>query len=130
MPDRHRTYRRRLPFILVAPMLLFAACASTPPARPASLADAEQAIGAAEKQDASHYAAAELDEARQKLASADKAVAANDLILAERLGQEAEATAELAAARSEAKKAAAINVEMARSTRALTEEMQRAGDRR
>lgn len=129
MPHASRIYRRHRLLVLVLPMLIFAGCASAPPARPASLADAEQAIRTAEKQDASRYAAAELDEARQKLVSADRAVAANNLISADRLGQEAQATAELATARTEATKAAAINVEMARSTQALTEEMQRAGER-
>jgi putative cell wall-binding protein len=130
MSHTDRTQWRHALLTLVAPVLLLAGCASAPPIRPNSLAEAEQAIVAAEKRDASRYAAAELDEARQKLASAERAVAASDLIIAERLGHEAEATAELAAARTEAAKATAINTEMTRSTKALTEEMQRAGDKR
>ncbi len=118
----------RLPILLLA-LLTFAGCTSSPPARPVSLVDAEQAIRTAEKQDASRYATAELDEARQKLASAENAVSGKDLVLAERLGQQAQVAAELATARSEAAKAAAINAELARTTQALTEEMQRAGDR-
>ena len=129
MSYTHRAYWRHPLLALVAPILLLAGCASANPVRPTSLAAADQAIVAAEKRDASRYAPAELDEARQKLASAERAVAADDLILAERLGDEAEATAELAAARTEAAKATAINTEMARSTKALTEDMQRAGDR-
>ncbi len=123
------THWRHPLLAMVAPILLLAGCASANPVRPDSLAQAGQAIVAAEKRDANQYAAAELDEARQKLASAESAVAANDPILAERLGYEAEATAELAVARTEAAKATAINTEMTRSTKALTEEMQRAGDR-
>jgi hypothetical protein len=94
------------------------------------LLDAEQAIEVAERQDAGHYAAAELDEARQKLLSADNAVAAENLILADRLGREAEVTAVLAVARTEATKAAAMNQELSRGIEALNEEMQRAGEMR
>jgi hypothetical protein len=98
-------------------------------APPASVNEAKLAIQAAEKQDASHYAGAELDEARQKLILADKAVAAEDMILAERFAQESTVTAQLAVARTEATKAEAVNAEMARGTDALIEEMQRTGDR-
>ena len=70
----------------------------------------------------------ESEEARQKLVSADRAYTAEDMILADRLAQEAAATAELAAVRTESAKAAAVNLEMRRGIEALTEEMRRAGD--
>jgi DMSO/TMAO reductase YedYZ molybdopterin-dependent catalytic subunit len=113
---------------LAGAMLLFAGCAAAPPAAPASLAEAKQAIEVAEKADASHFAAAELDEARQKLIAANKAVTAENIILADRLALESAATAELATARTEATKAAAINEEFRRGVEALTEEMRRTGD--
>lgn len=125
----NRTFRLYVAAGLAGATLLIAGCASAPMAPPASLNDAKLAIQAAEKQDASHYAGAELDEARQKLILADKAVAAEDMILAERLAQESTVTAQLAVARTEATKAEAVNTEMSRGIEALMEEMQRTGDR-
>jgi putative cell wall-binding protein len=109
-------------------MLLFAGCVSAPTAPTASLNEAKLAIQAAEKDDASHFAGAELDEARQKLMLAEKAVVAEDMMLAMRYADESTATAKLAAARTEETKAVAINQEMSRSAEALMQEMQRAGD--
>lgn len=129
LPRIIRTHRLHVAASLAGAMLLFAGCATAPMAPTASLNEAKLAIQAAEKEDASHYAGAELDEARQKLILADKAVLAEDMVLAERLAHEATVTAKLAAARTEATKAKAVNEEMSRGADALIEEMQRAGDR-
>jgi hypothetical protein len=109
-------------------MLLIAACGSAPTAPPTSLNEAKLAIEVAERVDASHYANAELDEARQKLMSADKAFAAENIVMANRYAEQSTLTAELATARTEAAKAAEVNEEMKRSAEALIEEMQRSGD--
>jgi hypothetical protein len=130
MSETPRIYRPLVGAILTGAIVLFAGCASAPVVPSASLAEARRAIEVAEREDASHYAAAELDEARQKLLSADKAVAAEKMIAADQLAQEAAATAELASAKTEATKAVAVNLEISRSTQALTEELQRAGDKR
>jgi len=116
--------RLRITAGLTGALLLVASCASTPPPI-ATLQAAEQAISSAEKADAGRYAAAELGEARAKLASANDAVQEEQMILAERLGEQSRAAAELAAARSEAAKAAAVNEELKRGNDALVEEMQR-----
>lgn len=116
--------RLRITAGLTGALLLVASCASTPPPI-ATLQAAEQAISSAEKADAGRYAAAELGEARAKLASANDAVQEEKMILAERLGEQSRAAAELAAARSEAAKAAAVNEELKRGNDALVEEMQR-----
>jgi hypothetical protein len=50
------------------------------------------------------------------------------MVLAERFAQEATVTAQLAMARTESTKAEAINDDMRRSGKALSEEMRRAGD--
>ena len=122
-------HRRLLAVVACAgSMLLFAACATAPMAPTASLSEAKAAIRVAEKEDARRYAGAELDEANQKLTLAEKAVAAEDMILAERFADESTIMAQLAAARTEALKAETINEEMRRSATALTEEMQRVGD--
>lgn len=118
---------------LAGAIMLVAACASNPPAPTTSLDAARVAIANAEKADASHYAGAELDAARQKLLLADAAVSdkrQKSMSLADRLAQEARVEAELASARTGAAKAAAVNKEMDRGADALTEEMQRAGDQR
>jgi hypothetical protein len=59
----------------------------------ASLQGARQAISAAEQAEAGQYAAVELGAARTKLASADSAVAAEKMIVAQRLADESRAEA-------------------------------------
>jgi len=108
--------------------ILLSACASTPPAPTASLAAARQAIASAEQSDARQYADAELDEARQRLLMAERAVDGESMIVAERYARESRITAELASARTESAKAVEVNREMGRGTEALIEEMQRTGD--
>ena len=133
MPISYRINKCCRPYAtagLAGAMLLLAGCATMPTAPTASLDEAKRAIQAAEKDDASHYAGAELDEARQKLILADRAVEAEDMILAERLAQESTVTANLAAARTEATKAEALNKELSLGSEALIEEMQRSGDQR
>lgn len=111
-------------------VLMFAACASTPPAPTASLQAAQLAISNAERADASRYAGGELSEARTKLASADTAVKEQRMTIAERFAEESRAEAELASAKTAAVKAKAVNDEMTHSTVTLLEEMQRgSGDK-
>jgi|SRR5688572_509474 len=123
--------RRRLRIALPALLIFFAAaCASTPP--PATnLQAAQQAIATAEGADAATHAAVELGEARTKLSSAQRAVAQEEMIVAARLADESRAAAELAAARSGAAKADAVNQDIKHSNSTLVEEMQRkTGDSR
>src|ERR1700746_2804184 len=68
-------------------VLVLAACASTPPPT-ASLQAAHQAISNAERAEAGHYAPAELNEARSKLASADPAVSEGKRTMAAQLAEE------------------------------------------
>ncbi|HUG71974.1 MAG TPA: DUF4398 domain-containing protein [Steroidobacteraceae bacterium] len=117
-------YRLRIAVALTG-ALLFAACASTPPAPTASLQAASQAIAAAERAEAGQHAAGELASARAKLASANAAVTEEEMIAAGRLADEARAEAELASAKTGAVKAIAVNDEMKSSTAALIQEMQR-----
>ncbi len=115
---------------LASAVVLAGACASSPPEPTSALDAARSAITTAEKANAGQYAAVELGDARQKLAMADKAVKNNSMIGAEQLADEARVDAELASARTEAAKAALVNKEMQVGAKALTEEMQRAGDQR
>jgi hypothetical protein len=112
-------------------LLIVAACASTPPIPSSNLQAAQQAISNAERVDAASLAAVDLDEARNKLSSAQRAVEEKKMLVAEQLADESRATAELAAARSTVAKANTVNAEMKRSNETLVEEMQRkTGDSR
>jgi hypothetical protein len=115
---------------LLAAVMLVQGCATAPQAPTTSLAAAKVAISNAERADATSYAGAELGSARQKLVLADRAVAAEDMITAQRLADESRVEAELAFARTETAKADAINQELQRGADALAEEMQRSGDQR
>ncbi len=111
-------------------ILLFAACASAPPAPNDALQAAQLAIENAEQARVSEYAAAELRDAREDLADARRAVQDEDMVLARRLAVQSRANAELASAKAGEAKARAINEEMQKSIDALKQELQRnAGDR-
>jgi hypothetical protein len=116
--------RRHLRIALPALLVFAAACASTPPPV-TNLQAAQQAIANAERVDAASLAAVELGEARAKLAAAEKAVVEKEMIVAARFADEARANAELAAARTGAIKAKAVNADIVRSTETLEEEMRR-----
>jgi hypothetical protein len=124
--------RRRLRLAAPGLALFFiAACASTPPVPTTNLQAAQQAIANAERVDAATHAGAELGEARGKLAAAQRAVDQEDMVTAGQFADEARAEAELAAARSGAAKAKAVNDDMKKSTSTLVDEMQRkTGDSR
>ncbi|MDV3504574.1 DUF4398 domain-containing protein [Marinobacter sp. M-5] len=113
--------------VLLASLTLVA-CASAPLPPTESLNMARESIATAEQAEARRYAGAELEEANRHLTEADKAVAAERMAEADRLARQARVAAELAIARTEAAKAAAINREMGRGAEALDEEMQRQGE--
>lgn len=108
--------------------LLATGCASKPEAPTAALNSASVAIANAEKSNAGNYAGAELGEARQKLALAKTAVNSEKMVEAEHLARQAQVGAELAAARTEAAKADAVNKDMERGFEVLQQELKRAGD--
>ena len=113
-----------------AGVLLLAACASMPPAPTANLQAAQQAIATAERDEAARYAPGELSEAHTKLASAETAVTEKKMMVAEHFADQSRAEAELAAAKTSAIKANAVNDEMKRSNGTLVDEMKRgSGDK-
>lgn len=118
--------------IALPALLLFAAAAIAAPPIPATnLQAAQQALANAERVDAATHAGVELGEARGKLSAAQRAVDEKKMIVAQQFADEARAEAELAAAKSGAVKALAINEDIRRSTATLVEEMQRkSGDSR
>jgi len=131
LPKFAHVSRRRLRFAVPAILLFTAACASTPPIPSASLQAAQQSIANAERVEAGTHAAADLSEARDKLSAAQRAVERKEMLVAQRLADEAHAEAELAVAKTGVAKANAVNADMERSNAALVEEMQRkTGDSR
>ena len=117
--------RLRLAVAAMALCVAAAANANSPPNPAPNLQAAQQAIATAERDEAATLAAAELSEARGKLSSAQQAVTEKKLLVAAQLADEARASAELAAARSGAAKADAVNQDIKKSTATLIEEMQR-----
>ncbi|MCG5502093.1 DUF4398 domain-containing protein [Ectothiorhodospira lacustris] len=122
-PNRVVTSLR--PAAALAGLLTLAACASTPPAPTHALQAAETAITNAEQARVADYASIELNEARENLAAARKAVQDEDMIRAERLAERSRVNAELASAKARLAKAKAINEEMETSIDVLQQEMQR-----
>jgi hypothetical protein len=118
----------RRPASVVAGLLLFTACASTPQPPTAALEAAEQAIGYAERMGVEDYSSPELSEARDKLVAARDAAQREQMVRALRLAEESRVDAELAAARAEEFEARRVNEEMLKGIDTLKEEMQRTGE--
>lgn len=116
---------RRLRLVVPGLLVFISACASTPPVPEVSLQTAQQSIANAERVDAATLAPVELGEARSKLASAQKAVEQEHMVVAAQFADEARAAADLAAARTGAAKALAVNQDIKKGTATLIEEMQR-----
>ncbi len=121
---RHGEARFAATAAALAGVMLFAACASTPPEPTVALKAAEQAIATADRTPATSVAP-ELTEARTKLTAAQAAAAKKDMVMSERLAMESRIDAELALAKSQAAAAQTVNEEMKRSTATLGQEMQR-----
>jgi hypothetical protein len=126
MKSRHTIHRHLHALVAVGVTAIFlAACASTPPAPTAALDAAHLAISNAERADAGQFAAGQLAEARDNLASANTAVAGNRMIVAEELANESRTEAELASAITAQSKAQAVNAQMQRSNGTLNDELKR-----
>jgi len=110
---------------VLAGLLSLAGCATTQPAPDQALQAAEMAIGNAERDRASQFAAAELSEARTKLSAARDAVRNEEMVHAKRLAEQSQADAELASAKAGVVQATTVNDEMQKSIDILQQEMQR-----
>ena len=117
--------RRRLRVIVPVLLMFCGAAVASAPVPTNNLQAAQQAISNAERVDAAKNAGVELGEAREKLAGAQRAVGEKHMVVAAQLADEARAAAELAAAKSDAVKAEAVNQDMKHSTATLIDEMQR-----
>jgi len=106
-------------------VLALTACASMPEPPLQELQAAELAITSAEQAGVADYAAPQLNQAREKLASARTAVQEEEMVLAARYATESKAEADLASANAGMLKAKAVNDEMQASIDTLKQEMQR-----
>jgi ribosome-associated translation inhibitor RaiA len=106
-------------------VLSLGACASMPEAPLQELQAAELAITNAEQAGVADYSAPQLNQAREKLASARTAVNQEEMVLAARLADESTVEANLASANAEMLKAKAVNEEMQDSIDTLKQEMSR-----
>jgi hypothetical protein len=109
--------------LAVAAALTLAACASAPP--PRSLAQASQAVDQAGQSGAAAAAPLEMQLARDKLAAALAASVHEENAEADRLAQEAIASAELAQAKTEDAQSRAALTDMQRAIDALRSESAR-----
>lgn len=105
--------------------LTLAACASTPMPPTDALNAADRAVARAQEAGVVDYASPELKSAREKLTRARDAITREDMTTAAALAEQARLDAELAIAKSEAAKAAAVNAEMRKGNEALQEELNR-----
>lgn len=118
--------RCNLSAALLAAPLLFTACASSVPAPNQQVLASEAAVTSASSAGAADLAPTELRTARDKLAQAKVAVAAEHNEHATRLAREAQADANLAEAKARHAKAQKAAGELGESNRVLREELQRA----
>ena len=124
----HRTPRRHrpgLPTALCVATVLFTACASSVPAPNQQVLASEAAVTSATSAGAADLAPTELRTARDKLAQAKVALAAEHNEHATRLAREAQADANLAEAKARHTKAQKADAELGEGNRVLREELQR-----
>lgn len=114
---------RQLALVVAGAALV--ACASAPPPPVAELQAARQAIANAEQARAAEHAPLQLREARERLDAANNAVENEETLAAHRLAEQSRVLAELAFAKAEMEDARKVNEEIVRSTAVLMEEMQR-----
>ncbi len=120
-----RLHKRATIMASLGGAFLLTACASTPPEPTVEMKAAEQAIAVADRARIADAASPELNEAREKLTAAQRAVQEKRMAEAERLALESRVDAELASAKAESSKAKAVNDEIKQSTATLAQEMQR-----
>jgi hypothetical protein len=111
--------------IAASAALAIVACAGEVERPTEQMARASTLIEQAEKAGAQRYAAAELQQARDKLAAADQAADKGKADQARWLAEEAAADAELAGARTASGEATRAADEVARGTRTLEQEADR-----
>lgn len=111
-------------FVLAASTLL-TACASKPLGPSMEMSTAEQSLIDAEQARVADYALPELQDARRKLSAARVAAQNENMLLANRLAEQASWEIKLASAKSELAKAQSVNEDMKNNIHTLKQEMNR-----
>jgi chromosome segregation ATPase len=111
--------------LTIAALSLLAACAGQTEQSMEAIARADASIEQAEQSGARELASANLDAAKDKYSKAEVAVEKGDTVLAQRLAEEAELDAELAAATARTDKAEKAVEELHRSIETLRQEIAR-----
>lgn len=113
-----------LPAMITGASMLLAACASTP-APTAQVAVSKAAVADAAGAGGMAFAPVEMKAAREKLDSANAAIATNDYDRARMLAEEAQVDAQLAEAKAHSSKARKAADELREDSRVLQEEINR-----
>jgi hypothetical protein len=117
--------QRMLSLLALGALIAGAGCASTPDIPDEELAMAETQIDQAEQAGARQYAAADLESAKERIASARAAANDDDAVQARRLATEAALDAELASAKSRSEKAEDSLMEIEGGIETLRQEIAR-----
>ena len=118
------SYKRLLPVLLFVNVILFSGCSSVP--KPVGeIAGAKAQIEDAETNEASWFAAVELDRAKSKLKRAERAVVEDEYLTAKQLADEAFSDAELAAAKASSARAKQFAQEMKDTVQSMEREIDR-----
>jgi hypothetical protein len=121
------TLRFVLPTLCVVGLTALTACSSMKTPATADVAVSNEAVSNASDAGAAQYAPMELKSARDKMAEANKAMAAKNYKLARELAAQAQADAKLAQSKANSAKATAAADAVQEDIRVLREELDRAG---
>ena len=124
---KKNTLRLALSALCCVGLAAMAGCTSMKTPATADVAVSKEAVSNAAEAGAAQYAPEEMKSAQDKLASANKAMAAKDYRLARDLATQAQADAKLAQSKANSAKATAAADAVQDDIRVLREELDRAG---
>jgi hypothetical protein len=125
-----RTLRLTLTTLCCAGLVVMAGCSSMKTPATADVAVSKEAVSNAADAGAAEYAPVELKSAQDKMAAANKAMAAKDYRLARDLASQAQVDAKLAQSKANSAKATAAANAVQEDIRVLREEIDRAGNQK
>ena len=125
-----RTLRLTLTTLCCAGLVVMTGCSSMKTPATADVAVSKEAVANAADAGAAQYAPVELKSAQDKMAAANKAMAAKDYKLARDLASQAQVDAKLAQSKANSAKATAAANAVQEDVRVLREELDRAGNQK
>jgi len=130
MEMKTRTLRLTLTTLCCAGLVVMTGCSSMKTPATADVAVSKEAVANAADAGAAQYAPVELKSAQDKMAAANKAMAAKDYKLARDLASQAQVDAKLAQSKANSAKATAAANAVQEDVRVLREELDRAGNQK